>query len=257
VNNINATQESREIHLDTIREGLGQYRGVAQKFIVKSIKSNQTHEWLLNKHYMKRLTCISYAFGLFYKNELMGICTYGSALPSTMRRGVCGIQYESIVYELNRLCIDDAVPKNTLSFFVAQTLRLLSKPKILVSYADIAVGHNGYIYQATNWIYTGLSHTQKDWKLKGREHLHSRTLMDEFPFQKDRIKKLKEKYGDDLYQIERKPKNRYVYLIGTKKQKKEMLKELKYEIMPYPKGANKRYDASYKPIIQRELFTTI
>ena len=36
-----------------------------------------------------------------------------------------------------------------------------------------------------------------------------------------------------------------------------MFNDLKYEIKPYPKGKNIRYDASYKPIIQRELFTTI
>ena len=131
---------------------------------------------------------------------------------------------------------------------------MIPKPKILVSYADKEVGHTGYIYQATNWLFTGESHTQLDWKVKGKEHIHSRTLMDEFSFEKDRIKKLKEKYGDDLYQVERIPKNRYVYFIGTKKQKKEMLKSLKYEIKPYPKGKNKRYDASYEPQVQAKLF---
>jgi len=33
-----------------------------------------------------------------------------------------------------------------------------------------------------------------------------------------------------------------------------MLKNLKYEIKPYPKGENKRYDASYKPKTQMKLF---
>ena len=33
-----------------------------------------------------------------------------------------------------------------------------------------------------------------------------------------------------------------------------MLKNLKYEIKPYPKGKNKRYDASYKPTTQATLF---
>ena len=35
------------------------------KFIVESIKSKETHDWLLNKHYSKRIPSISYAFGLF------------------------------------------------------------------------------------------------------------------------------------------------------------------------------------------------
>ena len=68
------------------------------------------------------------------------------------------------------------------------------------------------------------------------------------------MKKLKEKYGDDLYQVKRKPKNRYIYFVGNKTQKKNMLNNLKYEVQPYPKGKNIRYDASYKPITQGRLF---
>ena len=49
-------------------------------------------------------------------------------------------------------------------------------------------------------------------------------------------------------------KHRYVYFIGNKKQKKQMLAELNYEILPYPKGKSKRYDAGYKPEVQLELF---
>tara|TARA_R100000808_G_C2127643_1_gene137563 strand:- start:281 stop:964 length:684 start_codon:yes stop_codon:yes gene_type:complete len=225
-----------------------------KEYSVESIDSKETYDWLLHKHYLKRKTSISYAFGLFRNKVLEGVCTYGNALPSTMRRGFCGLKYEHIVYELNRLCINENLDKNVLSYFVSKTFKLLIKPKILVSYADKKVGHTGYIYQATNWLFTGESHTQLDWKVKGKEHIHSRTLMDEFPFEKDRIKKLKEKYGDDLYQVERMPKNRYVYFIGTKKQKKDMLNNLKYKIEPYPKGENKRYDASYKPQVQAKLF---
>ena len=171
-----------------------------------------------------------------------------------MKKGLCGEKYQEDVYELNRLCINEGLENNILSYFVSQTLKMIPKPKIIVSYADIDFGHNGYIYQATNWIYTGLSHTQKDWKLKGKEHLHSRTLMDQFKFEKDRIKKLKEKYGDDLYQIERKPKNRYVYFVGNKIQIKKYKSSFIPDIKPYPKGENKKYDASYKPITQMKLF---
>ena len=52
----------------------------------------------------------------------------------------------------------------------------------------------------------------------------------------------------------RSSKHRYIYFIGNKTQKKNMLKNLKYEIQPYPKGENKRYDASYKPTTQSKLF---
>lgn len=217
---------------------------------VHSISRDGYKEWLLKKHYLKRLPSITYAFGLFKNKILVGICTFGNAVPMQMKKSICGDKYMDLVYELNRLCTNDDLPKNTNSFFVSKCLKMLPKPVIVVSYADKSVGHNGYIYQACNFMYSGESHTQKDWKLKGFEDKHSRTLMDEFAFTKDRIKKLKQKYGDKLYQVQREPKHRYIYFLGSKTQKKLFKKYARFTEKPYPKGDNKRYDASYKPNIQ-------
>jgi hypothetical protein len=171
-----------------------------------------------------------------------------------MKKSLFGEKHMDLVYELNRLCINDNLNKNASSYFISKSFKILPKPLIIVSYADCNFGHTGYVYQAANFMYTGKSHTQKDWKLKGKEHIHSRTLMDEFPYQKNRIKKLKEKYGDKLYQVERKAKNRYVYIISNKIDKKNIMKQKLFNLKPYPKGDNKRYDASYKPTIQTEIF---
>ena len=81
-------------------------------YTVEPIKPSETYDWLLNKHYMKRLTCISYAFGLFENKILKGVCTYGSALPMGLRKGICGTKYQYLVYELNRLCINEDLDKN-------------------------------------------------------------------------------------------------------------------------------------------------
>ena len=224
------------------------------KFEVKKIKNEETKEWLLYKHYLKRMTSISYAFGLFNNNILVGVCTFGNAVPLQMKKSICGDQYMDIVYELNRLCINDNLPKNTASFFVSSCIKKLPKPTIVVSYADKSIGHTGYIYQACNFYFTGESHTQKDWVLKGSEHLHSRTLMDEFSFEENRVQKLKDKYGDRLYQVERPPKNRYVLFWGTKKQKKQLKKASRFEAQPYPKDINTRYDSSHKIKPQLRMF---
>ena len=213
---------------------------------VERITFNECKEWLLYKHYLRRLTSVSYAFGLFDKGILQGICTFGNAVPNQMKKSICGDEYMHIVYELNRLCTNEDLPKNTTSFFVASSIKKLPKPTIVVSYADKSFGHTGYIYQACNFYFTGESHTQKDWVLMGSEHIHSRTLMDEFAFEKNRVQKLKQKYGAKLYQVERPAKNRYVYFWATKKQKKRLKKASLFTSKPYPKQKNKRYDSSYK-----------
>jgi hypothetical protein len=221
---------------------------------VKSIDYQDCKEWFLKKHYLKRLPSISFCFGLYDGINLIGVCSFGNAVPLTMKRSICGQDYEHLVYELNRLIVIDNHNKNVTSFFVSQCLKMLPNPLIIVSYADKSQGHNGYIYQATNFIYLGLSHTQKDWKIRGEEDKHSRTLMDEFAFTENRIQLLKEKYGDRLYQVQREPKHRYVYFLGNKNFKKQIIKQLKYNPQSYPKGENKRYDASYTTTTQAKLF---
>ncbi len=227
---------------------------IRDRYKVKPIKKQLCKEWLLKKHYLKRLTSFTYSFGLFKKDLLVGILTLGNAIPLTMKKSLFGEKYMDIVYELNRLCTNDDLDKNSNSYFISQAFKLLPKPLIIVSYADKSFGHNGYIYQAANFMFSGESHTQLDWKLKGKEHIHSRTLMDEFAFEKNRVEKLKEKYGDLLYRVERKPKYRYIYIIANNKNKKEIMKNKLFNIKKYPKGNNKKYDASYKPVIQNELF---
>ena len=52
--------------------------------------------------------------------------------------------------------------------------------------------------------------------------------------------------------IDRNQKHRYIYFVGSRK--REFRKALKYKIEPYPKGDNRRYDASYEPETQAKLF---
>src|SRR5512136_439793 len=128
--------------------------------IVIPIKAEDTYPWLLQKHYAKRLCPISFAFGAFVDGQLIGVVTYGTPASAPLREGICGKEYSDQVLELNRLCCENSA--NVASELVGKSLRLLPKPKIVVSYADTEQGHIGYVYQATNFIYTGLSAKRTD-----------------------------------------------------------------------------------------------
>jgi hypothetical protein len=223
-------------------------------YSVKPIDGFLCREWLLKKHYLHRLTAFTYSFGLYENNILVGVITFGNAVPTTLKKSLFGDAYMNLVYELNRLCTNDNLHKNANSFFISRVFKLLPKPMIIVSYSDKSFGHNGYVYQACNFIFTGESHTQLDWKLRGKEHIPIRTLLDEFAFEDNRLEKLKEKYGEQLYQVKREPKYRYVYVLADKRLKREIMKNKSFTIKPYPKGKNTRYDANYKPTIQTILF---
>jgi hypothetical protein len=224
---------------------------IIDKYEVKSIQRSICKEWCLKKHYAKRLPPISYSLGLFENNILQGIITFGIPVSSTLR-GLWKNKYK--VMELNRLVINDNLPKNSLSYFVSTSLKKLPKPLVIVSYSDTSQGHNGYIYQATNWYYTGLSAEFKDYYVKGMEHLHHTTIHDLSRGKENRLQWLKQKFGDNLIMVDRPRKHRYFYFLGNKKQVKEMKQMNPYNILQYPKGENKRYDASYNPNIQTQLF---
>lgn len=201
---------------------------------VRLIQREQTKDFILNIHYAHRMPSISWSFGLFEDDELIGVCTYGKPASSNLQKGVCGKDYAKNVQELNRLVLKYNKP-NEASFFVSKTLKMLPKPMIIISYADTEQNHQGIIYQATNFIYTGLSAKRTDWKVRGMEHKHGFTIADEFRGIKNRSKAMREKYGTDFYLKERSRKHRYVYFIGSKVEIKKMKRSLNYKIMPYQK----------------------
>ena len=222
-------------------------------FNVQIIPSQETYEWLLHKHYAHRIPSISYAYGLYNNGVLVGVCTFGTPASSTLRTGVLGEEFIDRIIELNRLCVD-CDKKNITSWFVAQCLNSLPKPLCIVSYADTSQGHIGTIYQACNFIYTGLSAKRTDWKIKGMENLHGQTIADMSRGHENRAEYMREKYGSAFYLEERPRKHRYIYFLGNKKEVKEMRSKLKYPVEQYPQGETKRYDASYTPITQGVLF---
>jgi len=104
-------------------------------------------------HYLHRRPNISFAFGLFEGAACVGVCTLGTPPSREMQFGACP-QDPGLVIELNRLWVADALPKNTESWFVSRALAALP-PLIVISYADTAHGHFGYVYRALNFHYAG------------------------------------------------------------------------------------------------------
>jgi hypothetical protein len=218
---------------------------ILSNFKVIEIPKEQTHEWLLKKHYAHRIPSISYAFGLYdFDNVLQGVCTFGSPPSRSLVKGLLGGSYMEHILELNRLVINDNIP-NSASYFVSRCLKLLPRPSIIVSYADTRQNHHGYIYQATNFIYTGLSAERNDWYIEGLEHLHSKSISDG-----ETKQTLLNKYGDKLKYRERSRKHRYIYIVANRWERENIMKLLKYPIKEYPKGDNINYNASYRPTVQ-------
>jgi len=158
---------------------------------------------------------------------LIGCVTYGQPASPTLCSGLAGSENKRNVMELNRLVmLPEYNGQNRASYLVGQSLKMLPKHTYVVSYADWGGwGHVGYVYQATNFLYTGLTKARTD---KYSESGHSRHY----------------KEGETRRQP-RSAKHRYIYLVGDKRERKTMLKELRYAVIKeYPKGETRKYDTN-------------
>lgn len=199
---------------------------------MKKIDYKTAIDFLLPRHYSGRKPSITFAFGYYEDNILKAVCTFGKPASNSLCVGVCGKEYSDKVFELNRLCVDGFI-NIQLSKFVSWCINeLKNKDLILISYADTQMNHCGYIYQATNWIYTGVTKSRTDKYVEGNKHSRH--------------------YDNNIQNGLRKfrsSKHRYVYF--ATKNKKKYLNALNYKIEKYPKGENKKYILGdyIKPII--------
>lgn len=193
---------------------------------VRRISYEETKPFLLNIHYARRMPCITDAFALVRGGSAIGCVTYGVPASYHLCIGIAGKENKDDVLELNRLVIlPEYNGKNYASMLVGRSLKMLPNHTFVVSYADTAWSHVGYIYQATNFLYTGLSAKRTDtYQPEGK---HPRAY---------------NKGDHSEYRQTRSQKHRYIYLVGDKRTKKQMRKELIYPVYPYPKGDEIHYD---------------
>jgi hypothetical protein len=201
---------------------------------MRLITYKEAISFLLPRHYSGRKPSITYAFGYFENGQLKAVCTFGKPASNSLCVGVCGKEFSPNVFELNRLCVDGDM-KIQLSSFVAFCLNQLKKYNLIViSYADSQMNHNGYIYQATNFIYTGATKSRTDKYVEGGKH--------------SRHYDNSKQNGLRKY---RSSKHRYIFFACDKFHKKIFKKALKYSIETYPKGENRKYNLGeyIQPII--------
>jgi len=106
--------------------------------------------WMVEKHYLHKWPgVVLKIFGLMHDGKCVGTCIYSMPAIQINKR------YGGKCWELARLWIDDIMPKNSETWFIAKTIQILRKerPEVegLVSFADPSAGHSGTIYKAGNW----------------------------------------------------------------------------------------------------------
>ena len=199
--------------------------------VERKVVQSFVHKW----HYSHSTNGVqqTQCFALFNGEKLIGAMMY--ALPS-MKSTAAKYNPDNPLrcWELRRLCCIDDTPTNTESYFIGQTLKWLRRNtdiEVIISYADLEFGHEGVIYKATNFIHLGKSGGGRVLMVDGKKY-HARSLnQKEKPYGRDLKRRWENKDGhgfweskQDMYFVDTKPKNIYVYYLN-KKVKKKLLKK--------------------------------
>lgn len=193
-------------------------------------------------------------YGAYLNGKLVGVVCYGM--------GGCKEQYTSLFpnikngtyLELTRLWVAYQMPRNSESKIISMSLKLLPPQyKVILSFADEGQGHCGIIYQATNWVYLGCNNGNSIYIDENgvSKHTHLITIY------RQRHPELKDLPREEILNIlgfkraTSGKKHRYLFLRGSKKDKKALLSLVKDKIQPYPK-IDKKNGLTEEQIVESE-----
>jgi len=188
-----------------------------------------TKKLLERKHYLHSMPgATELAFGMFVGHQLMGALTLGAG-PSQAYHLVQGAEADNCL-TLTRFWLSDELPRNSESRVISIVLRNLRKSttlKFLISYADPYQKHVGTIYQATGWLYTGLSEATPRYDLGDGKARHSRSVSQVFGTHS--ISYFSQ-HGLSVKLVSQAAKHRYLYFLDP-----EWHSRLSIPVLPYPK----------------------
>lgn len=194
--------------------------GVARRLAVVCMDKGEAGAVVQSEHYLHRKPPISYAFGLYQGAVLRGVCTFGVPPSRHLQISACPSRPSSVL-ELNRLWVHDEMERNTESWFVSRCLKHMPA-FIIVSYADTAYRHRGFIYRTLSWRFAGLTDEERktprfDYLVPGK---HTREAF-------------RSGDGANSIKVRRKPKYRYWTITGDRRQRRELAALCRWDSKPW------------------------
>lgn len=140
-------------------------------FHVMEVCRDSANELVAKNHYSRKFYSASYIhLGLYVGKQIRGVLQFGYAMnPQSMAGVVEGTKIDEYL-ELNRMWIDDDMPRNSESKAISYSIKFIRRkyPKVawIQSFADERCGRFGVVYQAASFLYCG-EHLSTFWELDG------------------------------------------------------------------------------------------
>lgn len=177
------------------------------------------------------------AFAAYWNEIVIAAVAYGPGGNSKTFNAVVEGFDSFNARELIRLWVHPDAPKNTASYVVSRSLKMLpDQVGLVVSFADSGQGHFGYVYQSLNFYYCGMSG-------EGIRYLDSSGV--EVTARLANVYRMRnpDKFANmSLTEIRSalgwtpvKSYSKHRYCIGVGQSKKAVTKQLQLKSLPYPK----------------------
>lgn len=199
--------------------------------VVAPVGTADVQEFARRYHYTETGGNMTWRWGLWDGPVLHGVVAYN--LPTrTACESVFGADYgPNHVWHMGRLILSDESPRNSESRLIGWSLREIRRdyPHVwaVLTYAATDANHIGYVYQATNALYTGVGgeswyYVDKQGRRHGTHHGGHRVHPDRAA-------------AMGWSRVEGGVKHRYVYILGSKSQRRQRTALLRFPVLPYPK----------------------
>ena len=212
--------------------------------VIRQIPAEVAYQLVQIYHYSKvmpKLTKIS--FGGFINNKLEAAVTFGYGVRPyhTINKLFPSLSTKDYL-EIGKLCLNDDLPKNSESYFLTRTIKLVKAAmpnvKIIYTWADGMMGKPGYIYQACNFLYGGFITTDRYISNDG-EQIHprsSRQIIEVGGGNPDRVRPTFETMENADIRHYTGKQFRYALFVCGKPERKRLLKESTVDwSIDYPK----------------------
>lgn len=102
--------------------------GSAKEIRLKIIPAQVANPFIKKYHYSGKVVNNSMVhFGAFFKGRLHGVLSYGHSMDKAKTMQLVDDTGWNEFIELNRMAFDDYLPKNSESYCIAQSIRMIKK----------------------------------------------------------------------------------------------------------------------------------
>ncbi|MHB1325171.1 MAG: Mom family adenine methylcarbamoylation protein [Thermoleophilia bacterium] len=186
-------------------------RSILHSLRVERVPAVAVRSLVIDCHYLHSMPgVVRCCYAVHLGSEMVGACIF-TAGARHAHHLLAGARPADVA-TLARFWMADDLPPNNESRVLALILRELRRErnyKLLVSFADPAVGHVGTIYQAAGWLYLGTTEPERYFELDG-VRIHPRSASDRFG--SNSVAHLR-RTGVAIVAHKSPPKHRYAYVL--------------------------------------------